>query len=213
MKNHAALLSPPPESPLPWSERLRRSKALIPALAVLGVTTLALAASLVAHRADAHLAAAGMAGPPAAQSAAAQPVAPQGVVKAPPAAAVRPVQSSQQVAAACTNCGTVEAVTAVQRANAPSGVGAVAGGVIGGLLGNQIGGGSGRTAMTVLGAVGGGYAGHQVEKNVNKRTVYRIHVRMSDGRLRTLEQATAVATGSQVVVENGAVRLAGQPAG
>ena len=36
-----------------------------------------------------------------------------------------------------------------------SGGGAVLGGLVGGVLGNQIGGGSGRTAATVLGAVGG----------------------------------------------------------
>jgi uncharacterized protein YcfJ len=44
-------------------------------------------------------------------------------------------------------------------------VGTAIGAVAGGLLGNQIGGGKGRTLATVAGAVGGGYAGHVIQKN------------------------------------------------
>ena len=45
------------------------------------------------------------------------------------------------------------------------GVGTGLGAVVGGLLGNQVGGGRGKTLATVAGAVGGGYAGHQIEKS------------------------------------------------
>jgi uncharacterized protein YcfJ len=38
--------------------------------------------------------------------------------------------------------------------------------VLGGLIGNQIGGGNGRALATVAGAVGGGYAGNEVEKRM-----------------------------------------------
>jgi outer membrane lipoprotein SlyB len=84
----------------------------------------------------------------------------------------------------------------------------VAGGVLGGVLGNQVGGGNGRTAMTVLGAAGGAYAGNKVEQNIKKVTVYQMRVRMNDGSTRTIEQPSAVAVGSRVVVEGNSMRLA-----
>jgi outer membrane lipoprotein SlyB len=145
---------------------------------------------------------------PATQSAPTAPtpaprVAPA-VVRAPaaPTAAAAPV-------ARCESCGTVVAVSAVQRAGQGSGVGAVAGGVVGGLLGNQVGGGSGRAVATVIGAVGGGFAGNEVEKRVRQNTSYAVRVRMDDGSVRTLEQAEAVAVGSPVLVQNGTARARG----
>ena len=93
--------------------------------------------------------------------------------------------------------------------NTEIGLGTVAGGVIGGLLGNQVGGGSGKTAATVLGAAGGAYAGNRVEKNMKKVTVYQMRVRMNDGSYRTIEQSSAVATGSRVVVEGNSLRVTG----
>jgi outer membrane lipoprotein SlyB len=54
------------------------------------------------------------------------------------------------------------------------------------VLGHQIGSGRGNTAATIIGAAGGAYAGHQVEKNVNKGTRYDVEVRMTDGTLRTV---------------------------
>jgi outer membrane lipoprotein SlyB len=117
-------------------------------------------------------------------------------------------------APACRNCGVVESATAVQRkvpvqgiANTQITAGAVAGGVIGGLLGNQVGNGSGRTAATVLGAAGGAYAGNEVQKNMNKVTVYQVRVRMNDGSVRTVEQSHPVAAGARVAVNNGALRV------
>lgn len=123
------------------------------------------------------------------------------VVRA-PASAVRPAPVAR-----CEDCGTVVAVTAVQRAAPASGIGAVAGGVVGGVLGNQIGGGSGRAVATVLGAVGGGFAGNAAEKQVRQTTHYAVRVRMDDGSVRTVEQSAAVAVGSPVLVQGGSVRL------
>lgn len=111
----------------------------------------------------------------------------------------------------CANCGQVEAVTPVQRASQGSGLGAVAGGVIGAAIGNQVGGGSGRTAATVLGAIGGGYAGNAVEKNIKREIVYEVRVRMEDGSVRTLVQATAPALGARVTVDGDGLR-SGDPA-
>jgi outer membrane lipoprotein SlyB len=112
------------------------------------------------------------------------------------------------VASACTSCGTIENIRAVEQPGEASGLGAVAGGVIGGILGNQIGGGSGRKIATVAGAAGGAYAGHQIEKSRNKTVRYAIDVRMNDGTLRTLEQAAEPVwrSGDKVKVENGALR-------
>lgn len=49
--------------------------------------------------------------------------------------------------------------------------GTAIGAVAGGLLGNQVGGGKGRTLATVAGAVGGGYAGHEIQKNHQQNNV------------------------------------------
>ena len=96
--------------------------------------------------------------------------------------------SPGQLATACTNCGVVESVQAIEVKGQGSGIGAVAGGLTGALLGNGIGRGNGRTATTILGAAGGAYAGNEIEKNTRKHTSYQIRVRMQDGTIRTLHQ-------------------------
>lgn len=106
-----------------------------------------------------------------------------------------------QPAVACTNCGVIEAVRAVQQKGQGSGVGAVAGGVLGGVVGNQMGKGSGKTAMTVLGAIGGGLAGNEIEKQHKSVTVYEVRVRMDDGSERTFTRNTEPAPGTRVQVD------------
>jgi len=125
------------------------------------------------------------------------------LAKAEPAATRAPAAEPRREAAApvCASCGTVESVQAVKVKGEGSGVGAVAGGVIGGVVGNQFGSGNGRKAMTVVGAVGGGLAGHEVEKQVKAKTVYTVKVRMDDGTLRTVQQAQAPAVGAKVKVD------------
>jgi len=144
---------------------------------------------------------------PASQSGAAAPL------EAPAAPAPKAVQkpSAPQVAAApaCADCGVVESVRAVKRKGQASGVGAVAGGVLGAAVGNQFGKGNGRSAMTVLGAVGGGVAGHEVEKQVKSVVVHQVTVRMDDGSVRTIEQAQAPRTGERVIVQGKTLKPAG----
>lgn len=111
------------------------------------------------------------------------------------------------VAVACPMCGVVESVTAVQHKGEGTGVGAVAGTVVGGALGNQVGGGNGRTAMTVLGAIGGAVAGNEVEKRARSTTAYRVKVRTDGGEVRTVEQNTAPAVGQRVKVEGGRLQM------
>jgi outer membrane lipoprotein SlyB len=113
----------------------------------------------------------------------------------------------------CGNCGVVETVTAVEQRGEGSGLGAVAGGVIGGVLGNQMGAGSGKQAMTVIGAVGGGLAGNEIEKRQRATTVYQVKVRMADGTTRTITQAAKVAEGQAVEVDGNQLKLVTAPVG
>jgi outer membrane lipoprotein SlyB len=120
---------------------------------------------------------------------------------------VRKVVSTPE--SVCQTCGTVESVTLVQRESAPVGVGAAAGAVLGGIVGNQVGQGDGKTVATILGVLGGGWAGHTVEKKMKVQTVYQVRVRMDDGTTRTLEQKTAPAVGSKVTVDGDSMGSAG----
>lgn len=204
------------------TERFRHSKALVPTMAVMGVTVMALAAALVVNKSDAQP------GGSANRASSYQSAPGQEAHSSnrTPAAAIQhaPVVVAQAApkphtprVVACATCGTIESSVAVQRqgqvngvavGNTTIGIGTVAGGLIGGVLGNQVGGGNGKTAMTVLGATGGAYAGNTVEKNMKKITVYQMRVRMNDGSVRTIEQPGAVAVGSRVVVEGNSMRLA-----
>ena len=107
--------------------------------------------------------------------------------------------------AACKTCGSVVEVKTVQQKGEASGAGAVIGGIAGGVIGHQIGSGRGNTAATVAGAAGGAYAGHQIEKNKNKKTTYQVVVQMEDGSSRTFDYAevTAFKVGDKVKVNNG----------
>lgn len=124
---------------------------------------------------------------------------------APATVATAPVAAAP-AKAVCASCGTVEAVTPITREGKGSGVGIVAGGVLGAVVGNQIGSGNGRTAATVLGAAGGGWAGNKVEKNIKKDTIYAVRVRMQDGSVTNKELATAPVVGAPVTVDGGSLR-------
>ena len=121
-------------------------------------------------------------------------------------AANHKLAAAPQAAAVCHDCGVIESVQAVTRKGEASGVGAVAGGVLGAVVGNQMGRGNGRKAMTVLGAVGGGVAGNEIEKRSKSTTVHLVKVRMDDGSLRSIEQAASAHVGERVVVEGNKLR-------
>lgn len=214
------------------ADHLRHSRTLVAMVAVLGVTVLALGAALVVNRSEAQPGGAA----PKTQLALAAPA--PGIAQPLPASprsspapkvvaatskpvsttvGSRPAPAVVARANGCADCGTVEAVTAIKRqgqvngvavGNTTIGLGTVAGGVIGGLLGNQVGGGNGKTAMTVIGAAGGAYAGNRVEQNMKSVTVYDVRVRMNDGSSRRVEVSSPVAVGSRVTVEGKNIRLA-----
>jgi len=117
---------------------------------------------------------------------------------------------AKTAAARCDDCGVVESVRTMAREGEGSGVGAVAGGVVGGILGNQVGDGNGRTAMTVVGAGAGAYAGHELEKNMKRSVTYEISVRMSDRSIRTFHSDKPdVGVGQRVTVRDGRLAVAG----
>jgi outer membrane lipoprotein SlyB len=119
----------------------------------------------------------------------------------PAAAPAAKAPVTQKTAAACASCGTVESVTRVTQKGEASGIGAVGGAVIGGVIGNQMGSGRGNDAMTAIGVVGGGIAGHEIEKRHKATTVYQVKVRMDDGSTRTVTQQNAPAVGAKVTLE------------
>jgi len=136
------------------------------------------------------------------------PVAP--MAPAPTVADTPPAQATAQMQppplkAVCAHCGTVEAVTAIERDGPAGGGGVVAGAVLGGLLGNQVGGGNGKTIATILGAVGGGWAGNTVEKRMKKVTVYQVDVRMDDASTRRVEHHSPLSVGAEASVNDGVI--------
>jgi outer membrane lipoprotein SlyB len=119
-------------------------------------------------------------------------------------------QYAQQPApqpAYCSTCGTVAAISAVHQEGHGTGIGAVGGAVAGGVVGNQFGAGGGRTAMTLLGALGGGLAGNSVEKHIRSTTSYSVRVHMENGKTRyfTYHEAPPFQQGQHVRIENGSL--------
>ncbi len=112
----------------------------------------------------------------------------------------------QPVVAACANCGAVESVELVEvKGDSPNIIGTIAGGLLGGVVGHQVGGGRGKDLATIVGAVGGAYAGNRVENNRDKTKVFRVAVRLEGGGMQNFDYANdpAVQVGTRVKVENG----------
>ena len=205
-----------------FANRMQHSKALVAIVAVLGVTVMALAAALVVSRSEAQPGLVNSTSAPLASTAPA-PVArlaSEAAKTVHPVAkrvTTQPAPAQPSHVSVCADCGTVEAVTAVQRqgqvngvavGNQTIGLGTVAGGLIGGLLGNQVGGGNGKTLATVAGVAGGAFAGNTIEKNMKQVTVYDVRLRMDDGSRRNMEVSSAVTVGSKVIVEGKNLRMA-----
>lgn len=108
--------------------------------------------------------------------------------------------------AACTTCGVIDTIQAVEVKGKTSGLGAVAGGIAGGVVGNQFGSGGAKTLLTIGGAAGGAFAGDAIEGQAKRRTAWRITVRLEDGSVRRLSQDSQppFAVGDRVRIVNGA---------
>ncbi|MBX6420373.1 MAG: glycine zipper 2TM domain-containing protein [Nevskia sp.] len=108
----------------------------------------------------------------------------------------------------CQDCGVITAITPVTQEGQAGVAGTLGGAAVGGLAGNQFGKGKGKTAMTVLGVIGGALAGREVEKKVTSKTVYQISVNMDAGGTRTVTVADAsgLAVGTKVHVNGNSVQ-------
>ncbi len=164
-----------------------RTQAIVCALAVGAVTTLAACGAGDAPATATTATTAAAAAPRAAPKAVPVPAAP--VVRA--------------------DLGRVTAIEPITATAKPSGAGAVVGGVLGAVIGNQIGNGNGRTAATAVGAVGGAVVGNRVEKNRSESVVgYRVTVQMDNGMTRSLEQSQLndLRVGDRVRLDGGALQ-------
>jgi outer membrane lipoprotein SlyB len=94
------------------------------------------------------------------------------------------VQEAPKPQAPLGQLAIVESVREVKEPGDGKGVGAIAGGLVGGVLGNKL--SKGKGLVTILGAAGGAFAGHQVEKRVRSEKRWEIAVRLDDGSQRTL---------------------------
>ena len=118
-------------------------------------------------------------------------------------------QANTPARAVCNACGTVESIREVEKPGEGSGLG-MAGGALGGaVLGKQFGNGRGRDALTILGAIGGGFAGHQAEKSYRTVKSYEVMVRMEDGSLRSIPSTIQPSwrAGDRVKVDGGSISL------
>ncbi len=125
----------------------------------------------------------------------------------PPMMAPPPPPAAAPPKPLCHDCGVIESVREFEKKGAGSPLGAIAGGVAGGLLGSQTGQGRGKSVMTLLGTIGGAFAGHEIEKNVNKVKGYEIAIRFDDGssRLITQDNPPAWHQGDRVKFVNGII--------
>lgn len=107
--------------------------------------------------------------------------------------------------------GVVQSIELVRQdtagiAGSGIGAGTIAGAVVGGIVGSQVGSGQGKTAATIIGAAGGAYAGHELEKRSQQQTdAYKFTIRMNDGSYQTVTQTTSgnIRVGDRVKIENG----------
>jgi outer membrane lipoprotein SlyB len=133
-----------------------------------------------------------------------------------PGNAANTPQNYRQPSYSQTQFGVVQSIDLVRADGGAAGgsnigMGTIAGAVVGGILGNQVGGGSGNTAATVLGAAGGAYAGHQLEKRNPSQPAgdaFKFTVRLNDGSYKSVTQSTNadIRVGDRVQIENGEVR-------
>lgn len=133
--------------------------------------------------------------------------APVKIAQNDPAPKYEPAPRAEPAKPACYDCGVIESVREIEKKGDGSGLGAAVGGVAGGVLGHQTGGGRGRDVMTVLGAIGGAVAGHQIEKNVKKVKSYEIAIRFDDGssQLITQDNPPAWRSGDKIKLVNGVI--------
>ena len=86
--------------------------------------------------------------------------------------------------------GIVESIRQVEAPKYVEGAGAVTGALVGGGLGSLIGSGGGKTAAVIVGAIGGGLVGNEMQKS-ERQLIWEIGVRYDDGGYGTITQTQA----------------------
>lgn len=126
-------------------------------------------------------------------------------------AACAPQPTYQVINEPAVRAGTVESVHQVVANPETSGLGMIGGALVGGALGSLVGGGTGRTVATVVGALGGGYVGNEIERN-NPRMTWQIAIRYDDGGYATIRQDAQpiVRPGDRVRVTGTGLELIGR---
>ena len=120
-----------------------------------------------------------------------------------------PAALAQGYSVSAARPATVESIREiVQQKSNSSPLGMIAGGLIGGGIGSLFGAGNGRTAATIVGALGGGYIGHNLEKS-QTQMVYEIAVKYDDGTWGTIRQSSSppFRIGDRVLVTDRGVEL------
>jgi len=92
-------------------------------------------------------------------------------------------QTGPQVGESEVRYGTIVQINSVSlEGDHQLGLGAIIGGIAGGILGHQIGGGTGQDIATVAGALGGAFAGREVQnKYASRRPGQHIIVKLNNG--------------------------------
>lgn len=110
----------------------------------------------------------------------------------------------------CDYCGTVTRIERAGTSSSPNVVGPVLGGVVGAVAGKELArrntdSDGRRNVATAGGAVAGAIAGNAIQNRVEGGTVYRVHVRMDDGRSTVLTQddVSGLREGSYVRIQDG----------
>ena len=119
-----------------------------------------------------------------------QPVPPAALAVTPPPAAHTP----------CSDCAVVESVRPVAVAPRGGVIGAIVGAIAGAILGKELGEAHKQRMLTLLGAIGGGLAGRQIERQATQSTQYDVDLRLADGSVlkRRYEQAPPFAVGATI---------------
>lgn len=121
-----------------------------------------------------------------------------------------PVYSNNPMGTEYGRVANIEVLQGGRSQGQTTGAGAVLGAVVGGVLGNQVGGGSGRTAATAVGVIGGALAGNAIEgRNSGGGEVqgYRISIQLDQGGYRSYDVNNPgdLRPGDRVRVYNGQI--------
>lgn len=110
----------------------------------------------------------------------------------------------------CHECGTIATIQPMKQKGEGTGAGALIGAVAGAVVGHQFGGGHGKDVATAGGAIAGGIAGNEIERNKNAVHWYHVTVNMEEGGTRTVDvdQLNGLAVGAKVKVVGNALELA-----